>query len=282
MKTIKQHNRRKERTTEVTEEESKHSEKITLSYMQEQMNNLEEHSISTTSKLHSTHLPPLEVFCPIPEEDRNNVIYRLDCKDCEAVYVGETKRTLNIRANEHISAVRSACERRHPSEHCWKYNHDFDFNNKKVLDFEKHWKTRIIKEAIYSEENKHHINGISFKLPATWKPVLQKNQGKKNNCKNSTPKSTSPSRLSPYTSSTQTDQSATTTKHFDPSDKHINTKHFVIHTCLMMGEVSLETLPKENNMIQDMINADNMNSTESTILNTFKILSFLSIFSSVK
>ena len=38
--------------------------------------------------------------------------------------------------------------------------------------------------------------------------------------------------------------------------KHINTTHFTIHTCLMMGEASLETSPK-NNMIQDMINSDN-------------------------
>ena len=37
----------------------------------------------------------------------------------------------------------------------------------------------------------------------------------------------------------------------------------------MMGEASLETSPK-NNMIQDMINSDNMNSTESTIPNIFK------------
>ena len=35
--------------------------------------------------------------------------------------------------------------------------------------------------------------------------------------------------------------------------KHINTTHFTIYTCLMMGEASLETSPK-NNMIQDMIN----------------------------
>ena len=41
--------------------------------------------------------------------------------------------------------------------------------------------------------------------------------------------------------------------------KHINTTHFTIHTCLMMGEASLETSPK-NNMIQDMINSDNMSS----------------------
>ena len=38
-----------------------------------------------------------------------------------------------------------------------------------------------------------------------------------------------------------------------------------------MGEASLETSPK-NNMIQDMINSDNMNSTESTIPNIFKTI----------
>ena len=36
-----------------------------------------------------------------------------------------------------------------------------------------------------------------------------------------------------------------------------------------MGEASLETSPN-NNMIQDMINSDNMNSTESTIPNILK------------
>ena len=72
-----------------------------------------------------------------------------------------------MRTNEHISAIKSASQRSHTAEHCWKYNHDSDWNNKRVLDFEMNWKTRIIKEAIYSEENKHHINGISFKLPAT-------------------------------------------------------------------------------------------------------------------
>ena len=109
---------------------------------------------------------------PIPKEDRNNAVYQLNCKDCEAVYVGETKRTLNIRAEEHITAIKSASKKSHTAEHCWKYNHDFDWKHKKVLGFEKNWKTRTIKESIYSEENEHHINGISFKLPNIWKPIL--------------------------------------------------------------------------------------------------------------
>ena len=60
-----------------------------------------------------------------------------------------------------------------------KYNHDFDLEHKKMLDFEKNWKTRTIKEAVYSEENKHHINGISFKLPNIWKPIPRESKAKK-------------------------------------------------------------------------------------------------------
>ena len=67
--------------------------------------------------------------------------------------MGETKRTLNIRAEGHITAIKSASKRSHTAEHCWKCNHDFDWEHKKILDFEKNWKTRTIKEAIYSEEN---------------------------------------------------------------------------------------------------------------------------------
>ena len=44
---------------------------------------------------------------------------------------------------------------------------------------------------------------------------------------------------------------------------------FVVYTFLMMGEASLETSPK-NNMIQDMINSDDINYTESTMPNIFK------------
>ena len=221
MKTIKQHNRRKVRTTEVTEEESKPNKKINLPYIQgasEQLRRtFNKYNMKTTfytpTTLRSLLSKPKD---PIPKEDGNNVIYQLDCKDCEAVYVGETKRTLNIRTNEHISAVKSAGQRSHTAEHCWKYNHDFDWNNKRVLDFEKNWKTRTFKEAIYSEETQHHINGVSFKLPSIWKPILQKNKEKKNKLENSTAKNTSPSNPSLDMSTMQTNQSAMTTEHFNP------------------------------------------------------------------
>ena len=31
---------------------------------------------------------------PVPSEQRNNIVYKYDCKDCEAVYFGESKRTV--------------------------------------------------------------------------------------------------------------------------------------------------------------------------------------------
>ena len=60
----------------------------------------------------------------------------------------------------------------------------------------------------------------------------------------------------------------------DPLRSHKYHTH--IHTaCLMMGEVSLDTSPK-NIMIQDMINSENnMNITELTNTNIFKIISFV-------
>ena len=74
---------------------------------------------------------------PIPKEDRNNAVYRLNCTDCKAVSVRETKRTLNIRAEEHITAIKSVSKRSHIAEHCWKYNHDFDWERKKCWTLKK-------------------------------------------------------------------------------------------------------------------------------------------------
>ena len=100
----------------------------------------------------------------MPKEDRNNAAYQLNCKDCETVYVGETKRTLNIRAEGHITVIKSASKRSHTAEHCWKYNHGFDWEHKKVLDFEKNWKTRTIKEAIHLKKT----SIISIEYPSNY------------------------------------------------------------------------------------------------------------------
>ena len=119
---------------------------------------------------------------PVPSEQRNNIVYKYDCKDCEAVYFGESKRTLAERTKEHTRAVRAADTRRYETaDHCWKYNHNFDWENKKINDYEANTTTRKIKETIHSLSNNNHINGISYRLPHIWFPALKLKGGSKVN-----------------------------------------------------------------------------------------------------
>ena len=65
---------------------------------------------------------------PIPTEKKHNIIYKLDCKDCDAVYIGESKRAYQTRIGDHISAVRKADTRRYETaDHCWKFNHEINW-----------------------------------------------------------------------------------------------------------------------------------------------------------
>ena len=97
----------------------------------------------------------------VPSEQRNNIFYKYDCKDCEAVYFGESKQTIAHRTKEHTRAVRAADTRRYETAyHCWQYNHVFDWENKKMVDYGTNT-TRKIKETIHSLSNNNHINGIS-------------------------------------------------------------------------------------------------------------------------
>ena len=147
-RTVRKHSKRKERPRERPEEEHKQSKSIRLPYIQGvsgQLKRALKHNIKATSHTQTT----LRILLskpkdPIPKEDRNNAVYQLNCKDCEALYVGETKQTLNVRAEKHITAIKSASKRSHTAEHCWKYNHDFDWEHKKMLDVEKNWKQEPI------------------------------------------------------------------------------------------------------------------------------------------
>ena len=79
----------------------------------------------------------------IEECSERTVLSCLDCKDCEAVYFGESKRTLEERTEEHTRAVRAAGTKRYETaDHCWKYNHDFDWEDKKIMDYKAKTTTR--------------------------------------------------------------------------------------------------------------------------------------------
>ena len=134
-----------------------------------------DHNINSTFYTTTTlHALLLHVKDPVPSEQRNKIVYKYDCKDCEAVYFAESKRTIAERTKEHTRAVIAADTRRYKTaDHFWKYKHDFDWENKKIMDYETNTTTRRIKETIHLLSNNNHINGISYRLPHIWFPALK-------------------------------------------------------------------------------------------------------------
>ena len=43
----------------------------------------------------------------VATEDKNNIVYEIDCSSCDAVYFGESKRSLKPRSDEHKRSVRN-------------------------------------------------------------------------------------------------------------------------------------------------------------------------------
>ena len=110
----------------------------------------------------------------VDTEDKNNIVYKMDCTYCQAVYFGESKRSLKSRSNQHKRSFRNCdCDKNKIAKHCWGADHNFNWDQKKVIDSESRLIPRKIKETIHSLKNPNHINKISYMLPQIWLLNLQ-------------------------------------------------------------------------------------------------------------
>jgi hypothetical protein len=66
---------------------------------------------------------------------KKNVVYKIMCKDCDASYVGQTSRKLKTRITEHRNHINWNTNNHFViAEHRLNCNHDFDWENIKILD----------------------------------------------------------------------------------------------------------------------------------------------------
>ena len=86
--------------------------------------------------------------------DKNNVIYRVKCKDCNASYVGQTKRSFRIRKGEHLRQ-KSSMIHQHLQEND---THKFDWKRFDVLNVERNQTSRNITEMLYIQSQPNAIN----------------------------------------------------------------------------------------------------------------------------
>jgi len=77
------------------------------------------------------------------------VVYKLNCKNCDVSYVGQTKRRLNTRASEHQKDINKKTSNHSViTEHRLEFNHEFEWDNLIILDKEKQYYRRLISEMI--------------------------------------------------------------------------------------------------------------------------------------
>ncbi|KAI4461480.1 atp-binding cassette abc transporter-related [Holotrichia oblita] len=96
---------------------------------------------------------------PIKHDNQSNVVYKLDCKDCNKCYIGQTKQYLKKRIYNHqYTATHNVTAETALSKHSKDRRHNFDFQNTKILKKENNYKKRLIYEMIYIKKDENAVN----------------------------------------------------------------------------------------------------------------------------
>jgi len=91
--------------------------------------------------------------------NNNNVVYKISCRDCNASYVGQTKRQLKTRIKEHCNNYKLLSS--NPSvvtEHMLNHSHSFDWTNVKILNTEADYCKRLVSEMLHIKEQSNGLN----------------------------------------------------------------------------------------------------------------------------
>jgi hypothetical protein len=121
---------------------------------------------------------------PLPVDRTKDCVYKINCKDCSKVYVGQTARELHTRIDEHRRRINKPPRNAHEyqalirdsamAEHALDTGHSIDLENIEILRRGlRSTQQRLIAEAV--EIAKHpsvnKIEGVD--LASIWRAVLR-------------------------------------------------------------------------------------------------------------
>jgi hypothetical protein len=87
--------------------------------------------------------------------DLHDVVYNVNCNECDSVYVGTTKRQLKNRISEHKKALNKCYIKSNVADHAFSTKHDINWNNPKVKYSEKNYSARNFLESWNIEQHKY-------------------------------------------------------------------------------------------------------------------------------
>ena len=112
-----------------------------------------------------------------PPIKSNNIVYKISCNDCNASYVGQTKRRLGTRVGEHINNIKQHNSKLSViSQHRIEKSHQFKWDDVEILDTESNYHKRLISEMIYikTQENSLNIMEDTESLNSMYFPLIKK------------------------------------------------------------------------------------------------------------
>ena len=99
---------------------------------------------------------------------KRGAIYKIPCKDCSNVYVGETGRCFNTRLSEYKRDLKpinlaklkedDLNKKTALVKHCFNCEHRIDFGNFEILDYNIDYDKRKFLESLYINNTKNSIN----------------------------------------------------------------------------------------------------------------------------
>lgn len=91
--------------------------------------------------------------------NKTHTIYRIDCKDCNGTYIGQSQQYLKKRLYAHEYSVKTKnAYATALAQHNLETGHNFDFTNVKILDTETNYRKRLFKEMFNIKKDKNAIN----------------------------------------------------------------------------------------------------------------------------
>ena len=97
--------------------------------------------------------------------NKSGVVYEVECDCCNALYVGETKRTLESRLDEHWKAVqRGEVNASALVEHAWNASHHVNWDSTEILGVSSWFYSRLALEEIHIRRQKNSLNCDRGKL----------------------------------------------------------------------------------------------------------------------
>ena len=83
-------------------------------------------------------------------ERKNGIVYEIKCNDYELSFVGQSCRKLKVRINEHKNNIKMFPSKQNSiSKHRINHNHNINFENPKIIDYENRYKARMTSETLH-------------------------------------------------------------------------------------------------------------------------------------